>query len=144
MTIALDTNILCYALEPAYPEHVALKKLLIDLSPANTIALNPTVIQETYHVLVFYSEWTPDEAAKRLTLLLRHPHVEFYNQTRTVTQVALNLAAKHDIGGRDALIIANYLINKVPTMYTHDKQLLRLQKIKWKNSSLRLEDPLQR
>lgn len=144
MTIALDTNILCYAFEPAYPEHAALRKLLIDLSPANTIALNPTVIQETYHVLVFYSEWTPDEAARRLTMLLKHPHVEFYNQTRAVTQAALNLAAKHGIGGRDALIIANYLTNKVPTMYTHDKQLLRLQKIKWKNSSLRLEDPLQR
>jgi predicted nucleic acid-binding protein len=76
--------------------------------------------------------------------LLRHPHVGFYNQTRTVTQVALNLAAKHDIDGRDALIIANYLTNKVPTMYTHDKQLLKLHKINWKNNSLRLEDPLQK
>jgi predicted nucleic acid-binding protein len=144
MTIALDTNILCYALEPAYPEHVALEKLLLDLSPANTIALNPTVIHETYHVLVFYSEWTPDEAARRLTMLLKHPHVEFYNQTRTVTQVALNIAAKLGIDGRDALIIANYLTNKVPTLYTHDIQLLKLKKIVWKNSSLKPEDPLQK
>ena len=65
MTIALDTNILCYALEPAYPEHRILKNLLLNLSSDNNVALNPTVIHETYHVLVFYLQWLPEEAARR-------------------------------------------------------------------------------
>jgi predicted nucleic acid-binding protein len=43
--------------------------------------------------------------------------------------MALNLSVKHDLGRRDALIIANYLTNEVPTFYTHDRELLKLQKI---------------
>lgn len=139
---ALDTNILCYALEPAYPEHERLKNILLNLSSEQIIALNPTVIHEAYHVLVFDSEWLPQEAATRLSLLLKHPYVEFFNQTRAISQIALNLAPKHNIGGRDALVVANFLANKVPTIYTHDKQMLKVQKITWKNSTLTIVDPL--
>jgi predicted nucleic acid-binding protein len=46
MIIGLDTNILCYALDPAYPEHEKLKDLLFNLSTENRLALNPTIIQE--------------------------------------------------------------------------------------------------
>ena len=144
MTVALDTNILCYALEPAYPEHGSLKNLLLNLSSDNTVALNPTVIHETYHVLVFHLQWFPEEAARRLSMLLKHPYVKFFNQTRVISQIALNLAVKHNIGGRDALIAANFLANKAPTMYTHDQQLLKLQKISLKNHSLTFRDPLEK
>ena len=134
MTIGLDTNILCYALDSAYPEHKTLSNLLIELSPENTIAINPTVLHETYHVLVFFSEWLPQETAKKLSLLLKHPYIEFYNQTKKISQIALNLAAKHNIGGRDALIIANYLSNKIPTILTHDNELLAQKKFPGKTS----------
>ncbi len=142
MTIGLDTNILCYALDPAYPEHQKVKDLLVHLSPENLIALNPTVLHEAYHTLVFYLEWTPEETARKLTALLKHPYIEFYNQTQKTTQIALNLAVKHNLDGRDALITANYIANKTPIMYTHDKQLLKLQKITWKNTRLTYKDPL--
>ena len=141
MTVALDTNILCYALEPAYPEHRILKNLLLNLSSDNNVAVNPTVIHETYHVLVFNLHWLPEEAAHRLSMLLKHPYIEFFNQTRIISQIALRLAVKHDVGGRDALIVANFLANKVPTMYTHDQKLLKLQKMSWKNHSLTFKDP---
>jgi len=143
LTVALDTNILCYCLEPAYPEHSSLKNLLLGLSPDNTVALNPTVIHETYHVLVFHLQWLPEEAALRLSILLKHHYIEFFNQTRAIAQIALNLAVKNALGGRDALIVANFLANKVPTMYTHDKQLLKLRKISWKNNRLTFKDPLE-
>jgi predicted nucleic acid-binding protein len=143
LTVALDTNILCYALEPAFPEHQVLKNLLLNLTSDNTVALNPTVIHETYHVLVFYLRWLPEEAAERLSVLLKHPYVEFFNQTRIISHNALNLAVKYGIGGRDALITFNYLANKVPTMYTHDKQLLKLHRSSWKNHSIEFVDPLQ-
>ena len=119
----VDTNILCYALDPAYPEHERVKDLLISLSSENIVALNPTVLHEAYHTLVFYLEWTPEEAARRLTALIRYPYIEFFNQTQKTTLIALNLSVKHNLDGRDALIIANFIANKIPIMYTHDKPL---------------------
>jgi predicted nucleic acid-binding protein len=140
--VGLDTNILCYALDPAYPEHAKVKDLLTALSTENQIAINPTVLHEAYHTLVYYLEWTPEEAAKRLSAMLRHPFIEFYNQTQKTTIIALTLAVRHGLDGRDALIAANYISNKTPTLYTHDKTLLKLQKITWKNTNLTLKDPL--
>jgi predicted nucleic acid-binding protein len=140
--VGLDTNILCYALDPAYPEHGDVKDLLISLSPENTVALNPTVLHETYHTLVFSLEWFPEGAAGRLLMLLKHPYIAFFNQTKKTTQIALNLSVKHNLGGRDALIIANFLANKVHTIYTHDEELLKLQKLSWKNSRVTFKDPL--
>jgi predicted nucleic acid-binding protein len=142
LIVGLDTNILCYALDPAYPEHKSLSNLLVGLSSENMVALNPTVIHEVYHVLVFYLQWLPEEAAKRLSLLLKHPYVEFFNQTKKTTQIALNLSVKHNLGGRDALIIANFLANKISTVYTHDHKLLELQKIAWRNFCVTFKDPL--
>ena len=141
MIVGLDTNVLCYALDPAFPEHKGLSRLLVDLSPENVVALNPTVIHETYHVLVFYLEWIPEEAARRLSMLLKHPYVEFFNQTKKISRIAINLSVKHNLGGRDALITSNFLANKVPTIYTHDRELLKLEKISWRNSRVTFKDP---
>jgi len=140
--VGLDTNILCYALDPAYPEHERVKDLLTTLSPENRVAINPTILHEAYHTLVYYLEWTPQEAAKRLLAMLRHPFIEFYNQTRKTTIIALNLAVRNGLDGRDALIVANYISNKTPALYTHDKVILKMQKITWKNTNLTLKDPL--
>jgi predicted nucleic acid-binding protein len=142
MTMGLDTNILCYTLDPAYPEHKSLRKLLLDLSPENTIALNPTVIHETYHTLVFYLQWLPQEAAERLSLLLKHPYIKFYNQTKQISQIALNIAAQNNLGGRDALIVANFVANKIPTVLTHDQDLIAISNIAWKNFYVTFKDPL--
>ena len=142
MTVGLDTNILCYALDPAYPEHDSVSHLLVDLSSENTIALNPTVIHEAYHVLVFYLEWLPEEAARRLSMLLKHPYIEFFNQTKKTVSIAINLSVQQKLGGRDALIIANFLANKVPVIYTHDGELLKLEKLSWKNFNVKFKDPV--
>jgi predicted nucleic acid-binding protein len=142
MITGLDTNILCYALDPAYPEHEKLKDLLINLSPENTVAINPTTLHETYHALVFGQKWVPTEAARRLKMLLTHPYIEFFSQTKKTSVIALNLSIQHKLGGRDALIIANFLSNKVSTICTHDQELLALQKIPWKNFYITFKDPL--
>jgi predicted nucleic acid-binding protein len=142
MITGLDTNILCYALDPAYPEHEKLKDLLTNLSPENTVAINPTTLHETYHTLVFGQKWVPNETARRLKMLLTHPYIEFFSQTKKTSVIALNLSVQHKLGGRDALIIANFLSNKVSTIYTHDQELLALQKIPWKNFHITFKDPL--
>jgi predicted nucleic acid-binding protein len=129
MRVGLDTNILCYALDPAYPEHKKLGNLLINLSQENIVAINPTVLHETYHTLVFSQKWMPSEAQKRLRMLLMHPYIEFFSQTKKTSTVALNLAVQYNLGGRDALIVANFLSNKIPALYTCDQELLDLQKV---------------
>ena len=141
MIAGLDTNILCYALDKTYPENKILGSLLLNLSDENTIALNPTVLHETYHTLVFGQKWSSREAAIRLDALLRHPFIDFFNQTKKTSHIALNLSVKHALGGRDALIVASYIANKIPVIYTHDKELLKLQKITWKNTCLNFKDP---
>ncbi|MEM3442599.1 MAG: PIN domain-containing protein [Candidatus Bathyarchaeia archaeon] len=140
--IGLDTNILCYALDPAYPEHEKLQTFLLDLSPENRAALNPTIIHETYHTLVFGQKWVPSEAVKRLKMLLKHPYIEFFSQTKKICIIALSLANQHKLGGRDSLMIANFLANKVPTIYTHDQELLTLREISWRNNHLTFKDPI--
>jgi predicted nucleic acid-binding protein len=140
--VGLDTNILCYALDEEYPENKHLNDLLLKLSNENKIATNPTTIHEAYHVLVFGHKWYPKEAANALRVLLKNPYIEFYNQTRKTSIIALNLSVQYKLGGRDSLIIANFLANQTPTIYTHDKELLKLQKITWKNTNLTFKDPL--
>ncbi|HMK95743.1 MAG TPA: PIN domain-containing protein [Candidatus Limnocylindrales bacterium] len=142
MIAGLDTNVLCYALDDTYAEHEKVKGLLIKSSPDNKIALNPATIHETYHTLVFGQKWKPTEAADALRTLLTDPYSEFFNQTRKTSILALNLSVRYKLGGRDALIVANFLANKISVMYTHDKELVKLQKIIWKNASLTFKDPL--
>ena len=142
MISGLDANIICYALDEEYPEHKKASILLFNLSAENKIALNPTTIHQTYHTLVFGQKWIPQDAAETLKMLLKHPNIKFLNQTLKSTTIALNLSVKHGLGGRDALIIANFLANEVPIMYTHDSEILKIQKISWKTSNLTFKDPL--
>jgi predicted nucleic acid-binding protein len=142
MIIGLDANIVCYALDDAYPEHETLKNILLELNSENKIALNPTTIHEAYHALLCSQKWLPENAADALLTLISMPNVEFYNQTRRTSTTALILAAKYNLGGRDALIIANYIANQTPIFYTHDKNLLKQQKIIYKNANLTIKDPL--
>ena len=142
MIAGLDANILCYALDEAFPEHESLKDLLLDLSPEYRIALNPTTLHGTYHTLVFGQKWIPEDAVRTLKTLLKHPYIEFYSQTKQNCQLGLNLSVQHGLGGRDALIIANFLANKVPLILTHDQKILNLHKLPWRDFSVAFKDPL--
>ena len=141
MIVGLDANIICYALDEAYPEHEKLRDLLLNLSPENKISLNPTTLHEAYHTLVFGQKWVPEDARKTLKMLLLHPHAEFFSQTKKNCSLALDFSVHHSHGGRDALIIANFLTNKVPVVYTHDQELLKLNKISWKHLHITFRDP---
>lgn len=142
MIVGLDANIICYSLDEAYPEHEKVGSLLLDLSPENEVAINPTTIHEAYHALVFGQKWVPEDAANTLRMLMAHPHIEFFNQTKKNCSLGLNLSVQNKLGGRDALMIANFLTNKVPIMYTHDQELMRLKKISWKRSCIVFQDPI--
>jgi predicted nucleic acid-binding protein len=141
MITGLDANIVCYALDDAYAEHQVLKNLLLELTSENKMALNPTTIHEAYHTLVRSQKWLPEEAADALLTLINMPNIEFYTQTRKISTIALNIAVQYRLGGRDSLVVANFLANNTSRMYTHDKELLKLQVITYKNTTLTIKDP---
>ncbi|MFQ6086047.1 MAG: type II toxin-antitoxin system VapC family toxin [Candidatus Bathyarchaeia archaeon] len=142
MTVGLDTNVLCYALDPAFPEHRECVGFLQDLRADRKVAVNPTVVHETYHTLVYRQKWVVDDALERLLALLRHPYVVFCSQTKRICTTALHLAVAHNLGGRDSLIIANYLLNDVPVLQTHDDELKGLGQIDWRGKSIKFVDPI--
>ncbi len=106
------------------------------------MGINPTVLHETYHTLVFGQKWASSEARLRLHSLIQHPYFEFYNQTRRISQMALDLASHYSLGGRDSLIIANLMANDVPVLLTHDDEILKLKRIVWRRSAIKFEDPV--
>lgn len=140
--IGLDTNIISYALDPAFEEHKKASSILKRLSPRFKVAINPTVLHESYHTLVYKQKWFRPEASNRLLLLIRQKHVLFLNQTKSISRNGLYLADKYELGGRDALILANYLLNGVNDKYTNDNRILQLGKIALRNRELRFSDPL--
>ncbi len=77
MILGLDSNILCNAIDNAFPEHKIARKLLIDHSSDNRTAVNPTIIHEAYYVLVYSQKWFPTDAADTLKILLKNPYIEF-------------------------------------------------------------------
>jgi predicted nucleic acid-binding protein len=139
MIHGLDTNIICYALDKEYPEHKKLGNLFLNLSPENKVALNPTTFHEAYQTLVFGQKWVPEDAAKTLRMLLKHPFIAFFNQTRLSCTISLSLSVQHNLGGRDALIIANFLANSVPAVYTHDREMLKLKEITWRTRKIKFK-----
>jgi hypothetical protein len=64
--------------------------------------------------LVFADKLRPEDAAHGIKLLLKNPHIEFYNQTKKTSTIALDLSVQYNLGGRDALIVANYIANQIP------------------------------
>ena len=100
------------------------------------------MLHETYHTLVYQQRWERGEARSRLGILLRHPHIEFFNQTKHTSFLAMSLAEKYELGGRDSLILANFLANRVVEMQTHDSSVLRLGEVSWRGRKMKLADPV--
>ena len=122
--LGIDSNVLIAYLVPEHPDHEATQALV-----KRNHAVNPTVIHETYHASVFKLKRNPADTVKTLLeyldLVLSLPI-----DTMTVRR-GLRLAAKHSLGGRDALILASYLLSKqVGTFVTMDKSLLTLKELR--------------
>lgn len=105
-------------------------------------AVNATVIHETYHTLVFRRKIEPADCRLKLTEFLRDKRTVFLNLTKSASLFALSLATKMNLGGRDSLIMGAYLYNKVPEMYSHDEELLRLRTVSMRGTKIRITDPL--
>jgi len=142
MLFGLDTHIVCYLLDPGFAEHEQVSHLARSLTSQNTLALNPTVIHEAYHTLVYDVELVRQDARTRLTSLIRLPYVDFFNQTKSTSLLAMNLADKYELGGRDSLMLASYLGNDVYGVYTHDLDLVKIGQIDWRGRTMNISDPI--
>lgn len=128
-------------LDTAYPEH-RYCDFVERLSPKFTIAVNPTAIHETYHALVYGQKWSRRDAREKLEALIQHPYAHCINQTKKTSRIALRIAEENNLGGRDSLVVANYLSARITTLYTHDEELTRIKKVKWKQLEITVEDPV--
>ena len=131
--LAIDSNVLAAYLDLEHPQHVKVASLT-----SKKVALNPTVVHETYHTLVFKLKWKPEEAAGALSELLDDPTILFLNQTKDTTRAGVQLAKQYSLGGRDALILASFLNPSVPEILTFDRALIQLRKVEHGARSLRI------
>jgi predicted nucleic acid-binding protein len=122
--LAIDSNVLVAYLDGEHPQHSRVSSLA-----SCRIALNPTVVHETYHTLVFKMKWSSTDAAETLAEMLDDTHVLFLNQTRDTTKIGLKFAEQYALGGRDALISASFVSPSVAEFRTFDKELIRLHRI---------------
>jgi len=134
--LALDSNVLIAYLDREHPLHR--RVTMLAHAP---VALNPTVIHETYHSLVFKLKWAPEEAGRVLREALDDSSILFLNQTRETTRIGLGLAESYRLGGRDALILANFLHPRVAEFLTFDRTILSQKKIKRGQNELKIRSP---
>jgi len=98
--------------------------------------LNPTVVHECYHTLVFKMKWSSIEAAETLREMLDDNHILFLNQTKDTAKTGLKFAERYRLGGRDALILANFVNPSISEFVTFDKELIRLRRVEHGNRKL--------
>jgi len=134
--LGIDTNVLVAYLDQDHPDHVKVSRL-----SNRKVALNPTVIHEAYHALVFKLKWNEDEASEVLKEAVNDENNIFINQSLTTTLAGLEMASEHHLGGRDALILANFLGGKIRKLLTLDEDLLKLKTVKYGKERLEIIRP---
>ena len=134
--LAVDSNVLAAYLDREHPQHSKVTSLA-----SRRVALNPTVVHETYHTLVFKMKWTSNDAADALTEILDDSRVLFLNQTKDTTKTGLKFAERYGLGGRDALILANFTNPYIAELVTFDKELIRLRRVEHGRRKLTIRPP---
>ncbi len=122
-------------LVPEHPDHKATKLLAEEYH-----AVNPTVLHETYHTSVFKLRREPEETVR---VLLDYMNLALCIPVSSVTvERGLKIALKHSLGGRDALILASFLLSReVKALVTMDKSLLSLEEIRLGKKVLKIISP---
>jgi len=135
----IDSSILVFALDPDIEEHPEAMNAVMSTSD---LAMNPTVIHETYHTLVFKRKMQPKDARSKLRTLIKEKKAHCFNITKTISLYSLDLASEFNLGGRDSLIIGCYLRNGVNIVLTHDKELLNISNLIFKGRKIEFRDPI--
>ncbi len=134
--LGIDTSVLVAYLDRDHPSHRDTAWLA-----SSAVALNPTIIHEAYHTLVFKMKWNGKEANTALLEACSDAHNVFLNQTLRTARAGLNLAVSYKLGGRDALILACLLTGGVEELVTFDQVLLRLKRVEYGKTDLTIKAP---
>lgn len=135
----VDSSILVYALDPETKEHPKAVRAVLSLQDWG---VNPTVVHEIYHTLVFKRGMKPADANSKVKTLLRDRRTRFFNITKTISLYSLDLASEFNLGGRDSLIVGCYMMNGLEAMLTHDGAILQIEKANFRSHQITFHDPL--
>ena len=85
---------------------------------------------------------SPGDARLKLRALVRDKRTIFLNLTKTISLYSLDMGPEFNLGGRDFLIVGCYMRNGMETMLTHDKELLKLKKLRFRAREIAFVNPL--
>ena len=127
----IDSNILVYALNKDLPEHMPCKELLINIVNGNELVSIPSiVVMESFHALVKAFSFKEVEVKKRLIAIIDSKNINVLEISTSSILFAFEIAEKYKTGGRDSLIAASLLENKIQEIYSHDSDFDKIKLMK--------------
>lgn len=127
----IDSNILVFALNKDLPEHLPCKELLIDIINGNEVVSIPSIVfMECFHALVKAFKYKEVEVKKRLIAIIDSKNINVLDISTSSILFAFEIAEKFRTGGRDSLITASLLENKIQEIYSHDSDFDKIKLIK--------------
>ncbi len=127
----IDSNILVYALNKDLPEHLPCKELLINIVNGKELIGIPSIVfMECFHALVKAFKYKDVEVKKRLVAIIDSININVLDVSTSSILFAFEIAEKYRTGGRDSLIAASLLENKIQEIYSHDSDFDKIKLIK--------------
>ena len=127
----IDSNILVYALNKDLPEHLPCKELLINVVSGKELVSIPSIVfMECFHALVKAFEYKEVEVKKRLIAIIDSKNINVLDISTSSILFAFEIAEKYKTGGRDSLIAASLLENKIQEIYSHDSDFDKILLLK--------------
>ncbi len=127
----IDSNILVYALNKDLPEHLHCKQLLINIVNGKELVSIPSIVfMECFHALVKAFNFSEVEVKKRLIAIIDSININVLDISTSSIILAFELSEKYRTGGRDSLIAASLLENKIQEIYSHDRDFDKILLIK--------------
>lgn len=114
-----DTNVVIYALVPDDPRKQAVAQQLLAGLQGPRPVIGTQTLAETYHVLTRRKAWKPAAATAALRVLAELTVVVPSAET---VLLGLELAAKNQLSGWDALVVQAALQAGCDTLYSEDLQ----------------------
>ncbi len=127
----IDSNILVYALNKDLPEHLPCKELLKDIVKGKELVSIPSIVfMECFHALVKAFKYKEVEVKKRLASIIDSKNLNVLDISTSSILFAFEIAEKYRTGGRDSLIAASLLENKIQEIYSHDSDFDKILLLK--------------
>ncbi len=136
--LGVDTNVLVAFLDKEHPDNPKTKIL----AKHRYNAVNPTIIHEAYHTLVYKQKWRREDAKTTLSDYIDLDTLLFLDQTKKITKLGLAIGAKYGLGGRDSLILANFISNSIKGMVTFDGEILNVKELLIAEKRLEIKLPM--